>query len=245
MKFLTRKSRQHAEPKPRHVEIWGHLVQQNRGLRLMLMLSAAISFVAVCGSVWAMTAALNKPLIYYVDSDGHASFGGRLEGASQPLEVEVSYVVKEFLRRTIALNSLTVERDFASSFNLMTAELQAQHQAQFDSWQTEQGRPFVEYVRAAGIRTTLDFTSLDVESHQGKRFSVRAAGSMQTWPLAGEAEAAPKVKTFESQLTLVAVPRTEEIPHGLLVSHQSIQYFEPPNATADLEDVKGLERTQQ
>lgn len=210
----------------------------------MLILSASISLLAVCSAAWAMTTALNKPLIYYVDSDGQASFGGKLSGASQPLEVEVAYVTKEFLRRTVALNSLTVERDFASSFNLMTGNLQAQHQEQFDSWQSEQGRSFVEYVRAAGIRTTLEFSAVEIENHGGTRFSVRAMGTMQTWPLAGDAEAEPKTKTFESQLSLVAVSRTENIPNGLLVSHQAIKYFEPKDTSADLEDARGLESTQ-
>jgi len=244
VKLLTFKTKQSREPKPRHVAIWGSLVEVNRALKNMLILSAAITFVSVCTSAWAITTALNKPLIYYVDSDGHASFGGKLSGASQPLEVEVAFVTKEFLRRTIALNSLTVERDFATSFNLMTSNLQTQHQEQFDSWQAEQGRSFVEYVRAAGIRTTLEFRTLEIENHGGSQFSVRTMGTMQTWPLAGDAEAEPKTKTFESQLSLAVVPRTENIPNGLLVSHQAIQYFEPKNAAIDLEDTKGLERTQ-
>tara|TARA_R110002073_G_scaffold336530_1_gene534780 strand:- start:5408 stop:6040 length:633 start_codon:yes stop_codon:yes gene_type:complete len=207
----------------------------------MLILSASITLVAVCSTAWAMTTALNKPLIYYVDSNGQASFGGDRAGASHPLEVEVSFVTKEFLRRTIALNSLTVERDFATSFNLMTASLQAQHQEQFDSWETELGRPFVEYVRAAGIRSTLDFSVLEIENHGGTQFSVRAAGTLSKWPLESDAEAEPDTKSFESLMTLVAVPRTELIPNGLLVSHHSIQYFETENPVEDLKDQKGLE----
>lgn len=208
----------------------------------MLILSASIALVAVCSTAWAMTTALNKPLIYYVDSDGQASFGGNLAGASHPLEVEVSFVTKEFLRRTIALNSLTVERDFATSFNLMAADLQASEQKRFDEFEAQRGRSFVAYVRDAGIRTVLDFTDLQIQNHGGTQFSVRVVGTRTAWPIAGDQEAEPSVKAFESQITLVAVGRTEEIPNGLLVAHQSIEYFAPENSAEDLKDTKGLQQ---
>lgn len=226
--------------KPKHIEIWGHLVEVNRSLKRMLLISATMALVAVTGLTWAMATALKRPLIYYVDSDGRAAFGGRLGSASQPLEVEVSYVAKEFLRRTVAYNSLTVERDFADGFNLMTAELQGQEQARFDEWQLAKGQSFVEYVRAAGIRTVVEFTAVEIENHGGERFSVRVLGTLKTWPLAGGAEAEPRHKDFESHMALVAVERTEETPNGLLVSHQSIQYFETESTTEQFAGAKGL-----
>lgn len=224
-----------------HVEIWGHLVQMNRSLKNMLILSAIISFVAVCASSTTLYYALTKPIIYYVDSSGQASGGGRLDDATTSKEVEVAAVTKSYLRGMIALNSLTVERDFATSFNLMTAGLQAQHNSRLDAWKEERGKTFIEFVRAAGIRTTLEFSTLDVTDHGGKQFSVTAKGLLQKWPLEGDGEAEPISKTFETQLTLVAVPRAEDIPNGLLVSHEVINYFEPKNAAQDLEDTKGLE----
>lgn len=206
----------------------------------MLLVSAAISLVAVSGLTWAMVTALDKPLIYYVDSDGQASFGGRLGGASQPLEVEVSYVAKEYLRRTVAYNSLTVERDFAGGFNLMTGELQAQEQQRFDAWKRDKGQPFVDYVRAAQIRTAIEFSALEIENHSDSQFSVRVLGTLRTWPLAGGAEAKPSEKAFESHIAMVAADRTETVPNGLLVSHQTIEYFETKNVAKDLAATKGL-----
>src|SRR5690606_38309235 len=103
----------------------------------------------------------------------------------------------------------TVERDFADGFNLMTAELQSQEQGRFDEWKLSKGQPFVDYVRAAGIRTVIEFSGLQIENHGGTQFSVRALGTLKTWPLACGAEAEPRLKAFESHMALVAIDRTE------------------------------------
>lgn len=244
MKFHW-KNKPAKEPQARHVEIWGHLVEVNRALKRMLIISAAIALVAVSGMTWAMATALQKPLIYYVDSTGQASFGGRIGDASQPLEVEVAFVAKEYLRRTLALGSLTIERDLADSFNLMTAALQQQHEHRFDEWKLSKGQSFVEYVRGAGIRTDISFSSMEIENHGGQQFSVQVLGELKTWPLAGGAEAEPRIQAFESHMALVSVERTEDIPNGLLVSHQTIQYFQPEDIAEDLRDVKGLKEQEQ
>lgn len=239
--LLTRDTKGAAPAKPKHIEVWGHLVGVNRGLMRMVLLQGAIALISVVGMTWALRTALDKPLIYYVDSDGHATAGGRIGDASHPLEVEVTFVAKEFLRRTIGMNSLTVARDFAESFNLMTAELQQKQQAQLEEWKNEKGIPFVEYIRAAEIRTILEFTTIEIENHGGERFSIRLIGVHKTWPIDSDAQAEPKVKSFESHLALVSVPRTEESPNGLLVSHQTIKYFESENLAEDFVDSKGLE----
>lgn len=229
--------------KPRqakHVEIWGDLVQQNRALTRMLLVSAVITFVAVSGTTWVMATALKKPLIYYVDSSGEARYGGRLQDASQPLEVEVVFVVKEFLRRSVAFNSLTIERDLAAGFNLMTAELQAEEKAQLETYKVNRGQSWVEYVQGQRIRTDIDFSELDIESHGGELFSVRTQGTLKTWPLGAGREAAPQRRDFESQISIRSVKRTEQTPNGLLVSHRAIQFYEVEDAAEDLEAVKGL-----
>lgn len=237
MQLFTKKS---SPPKPKHVEVWGHLVAVNRSLKRLALALAAIALVSVGGMAWAMATALGKPLIYYVDSDGQASFGGRLANASQPLEVEVSYVSKEFLRRTIASNSLTVARDFAESFNLMSARLQQQQQKHFDQWERTKGQSFVDYIRAAQIRSSLDFTTLNIENRNGEQFMVHLKGTLQIWPLSEVGEAEPRIKAFEAHLSLIAVERSEQVPNGLLVSHQTINYFEPSDAAEDLRASKGL-----
>jgi hypothetical protein len=150
-------------------------------------------------------------------------------------------MAKRFLEHTMAFHSLTIESDLAEAWNLMTDELRAQQSAELAEYERLRGHSFVAYVKQQEIRTVLDYRRLQVESHNGKTWTVRVQGTARTWPLSrvGE-EAAFRAREFEAQLTLVRVPRTETTPHGLLVSHQSTRFFEPKDeAVAREETVPG------
>jgi len=233
---LFRKKRP-ADDVPKHIEIWGHFIEVNRLLRRVMLLSSAITLVAVAGAMYMMLVAFHRPVVYFVDSDGHASYGGRLGDAETPLDVEARYVAKKFLKHAMAFHSLTIESDLAEAWNLMTDELRQEQSAELAEYEAERGHSFVAFVKEQQIRTVLDFFRIDVENHNDKTWAVRITGLARTWPLSrvGE-EAGFSAKEFEAQLTLVRVPRSELSPNGLLVSHQATRLFEPKKEAEALEE---------
>ena len=213
---------------PRHVEIWGHLEENNRFLKTLAALSVGWAFVALAVATYGIWVALYRPLAFHVDQDGEATFVGRLRERLAPTPAEIRYVARRFLERYVAFNSLTIERDLADAWNLMTSELQKQQEETLKAYEKEHGEAFVSVIKKQGIQTVLDFDSKRTETtdHNGKAFTVRLRGEAKTWPLnrAGE-EAAFSVREFEAFVTLVRCPRTEETPNGLLVAKVSSRFY--------------------
>lgn len=212
----------------RHVEIWGHLVENNRFLRRLTGAAVAWAFVALALGAFGLLTGLYRPLAYHVDTDGKATLVGRLREQIGPAEVEVRYVAKEFLKRYIAFNSLTIESDWAEAWNLMTEELRGEQQRVLAQYEKDHGEEFVAYVKKQGIQTVLEFDArrIEVRDHNGKTFSVKVRGSARSWPLnrVGE-DAAFTEKSFESVVTLVRCPRTERTPNGLLVYKVANRFY--------------------
>src|SRR6185295_9081002 len=127
--FLRRSPPATSQPPGRHIEIWAELVTQNRFLRRALAAGLALAFLALAAGTYGLLVGLYRPLAFQVTSDGHASYAGRLHDLEGPSEVEARYVAKEFLRRYLAFNSLTIESDLAAAWNLMTDELQREQRA--------------------------------------------------------------------------------------------------------------------
>lgn len=229
--------RKQAAPAPRHIEIWEHFVEVNRLLKRMVIAMSATTFVAVALGAWLALVALHRPVVYYVGPDGAAVAGGRLSGADVPRDVEARYVAKRFLQHAVAANSLTIERDLAEAWNLMTDQLRDEHAAELAAYEAERGYSFVDYVARQQIRTALDIDRMDVTNHNDSSWSVRVVGRVRTWPLSrvGE-EAGFEERQLEAQLTLVRVQRTEQTPNGLLVAQQAARFFATTTEAAALEE---------
>jgi hypothetical protein len=229
---------------PRHVEIWSELETTSRFLRWVALLSTGWAFLALAGSGYALHIALSRPVAFAIRDDGAATHLGRLAAAGDVTQPEVRYVAKEFLRRHIAVNSMTIESDLAAAANLMTAELQAEHRRMLATYETEHGREFVSYVREQGIQMTLELRDdrMEVKDH-GSVFTVRLVGTARTLPLhrIGE-ESAIVEREIEAHLTLVRCPRTELTPNGLLVSKVASRFYvaeEPGSRPAGMEAEAG------
>jgi len=208
-------------------EVWTLVARDNRHWRRLSIAMTLLAFVALADAAHTRVTALSHPLVYYVDTDGRAVFGGALQSASVPADVEVRYVAKRFIRLTVGINSLTVERDFADAWNLMTEELQAQHDAELAQYEKQRGYSFVQFVKRSAIRTELDIARLDVARADGA-WTVRAFGHARTWPLnAAGQQASFREQDWEVSLTLVELPRTELTPNGLLVSQRTLHLFDP------------------
>ena len=213
---------------PKHVEIWGHIIDQNRFLRRGMGAAIALAFLGLAAGAYGMLVAMYRPLAFHVDADGQATYVGRLREQAAPGEAEVRYIAKEFLKRFVAFNSLTIESDLADAWNLMTDELRREQEKTLAEYQQQRGQEFVAYIKAQGIQTALEFNSkrIEVTDHNAKTYTVRLLGVARTWPLnrVGE-DAAFSAKDFESFVTLVRCPRTEATPNGLLVAKVSTRFY--------------------
>ena len=231
MSLFARLLRRQADPASSpsaHVEIWSHLLSRARFDRFVTMAALVLVVIAEVRNAYTQHVALTKPLVYYVDSDGRAVAGGRAGDSATPLDVEARYVAKRFLRYTLGLSSLTAESDFAEAWNLMTVELQEQHNAELAEYAQERGQTFIDYVKQQQIRTTIDIARLETERGADGTWTVRASGRARTWPLSAVGEQAGfRDAEWEAALTLAEVPRTELVPSGLLVSHRTLRFFEP------------------
>lgn len=231
MKLLRGDKKKAADTGPttgRHVELWGHIVENNRFLRRVTGAAITWSFLALALGAYGLLTGLFRPLAFHVDPDGQATFVGRMREQMAPSDPEVRYVAKEFLKRYLAFNSLTIASDLAEAWNLMTEDLRTQQNEMFRRYSDEHREEFVAYVKRQAVQTVLEFDSkrVEVTDHNGKTFSVHLRGTMRTWPLnrVGE-EAAFQARDFESFVTLVRCPRTEKTPNGLLVSKVSTRFF--------------------
>ncbi len=232
-----------SERAPRHVEIWGEIEAQNRFLRRLALGTTVWSFLALTAAAYALDLALHHPLAFQVGADGQAAFAGRVGESGAPSEPEVRFVARQFLAHYAAVNSLTVESDLATAWNLMTDELRADHERQLAEYRRTHGEDFVAFVKAQGIQTVLEFPSVKtgVVDHDGKAWTVRLVGTARTWPLGrvGEA-AATSERELEALVTLVRCPRTEATPNGLLVAKVATRTFvAEPAAGASVPGVEG------
>lgn len=217
-----------ADKGPRHVEVWGHIVDQNRFLRRGMGAALALAFLGLAAGSYGMLVGMYRPLAFHVNPDGQAASVGRLREQAAPSDAEVRYVAKEFLKRYVAFNSLTIESDLADAWNLMTDELRKEQESTLAEYQRQRGQEFVAFIKAQGIQTALEFNAkrTEVTDHNAKTFTVRLLGVARTWPLnrIGE-DAAFSEKDFEAFVTLVRCPRTEGTPNGLLVAKVSTRFY--------------------
>jgi hypothetical protein len=111
---------------------------------------------------------------------------------------------------------------------MMTDELRTEQERTLAQYQKDHGEEFVAYVKKQGIQTVLEIERgrTEVRDHNGKIFTVKLRGVARTWPLGRVGEdAAFSEKQFESILTLVRCPRTEQLPSGLLVHKVSNRFY--------------------
>ncbi len=215
-------------PVPKHLEVWGALVDDNRFLRRTTAAAVLWGFLALALASYCFLVALYRPLAFHVTDDGRAIFAGRLNEHAAPAPVEAVYVAREFLQRFIAFNSLTVEADLAQAWNLMTDELREEQERTLDTYRREAGRDFVAFVKEQGIQTLLevDRDRTEVTDHNGNAYTVRLLGIARTWPLNRPGDpAATSERSFEAVVTLVRCPRTEMTPNGLLVAKVVSRFF--------------------
>jgi hypothetical protein len=222
---------------PRHIEVWGELADACRFWRRLAAACVALAFLGLALGTYGALVALHEPLVFAVEQTGAARALGRRADLSGPVETEVRHVAKRFLEATLAVDSDSVEKDFAEAFNFMTAELQKATRAQMDAYLAAKKQTLVEYIQTQQIRTSLEYRNIEVSEHGGTHWTVRATGQAKTWPLSRPMdEAGFSVREFEAHLTLVRVPRTEQTPNGVLVSRQTTRFFAAPDVAKRQEE---------
>lgn len=219
------------ESVPHGLEVWAQVEEDNAFFKRWVVMSTAWAFVALLLAAYSVHVALTKPLAFVIGDDGHALLAGHLRDQDAPSTVEVRWVAQEFLSRSIGYNSLTVERDLAAAFNLMTPAQQRKQSAIIAAYPKEHGgEDFVTTIKKQRVQVTVetDRKRLDVSSHDGRTFSVHLRGVTKSWPLDRPGENAPSLlRDFDAILTLVQVPRTDSTPNGLLVDGMVVKTFAP------------------
>lgn len=228
---LLRRARDPRPVVPRHVEIWGHIQEQNVFLRRLTAAAIVLALGGITLGGYGTFMALHRSVAFQVDARGIATPLGRVESADAPNEAELRYVAKEFARRYFATNSLTLEADLAVAQNLMTNDLRAQHDKELQAWKAaHKDLDRVVWLKSQGIQTVLKFddSRLELTRHDGGRVtSIHLVGTAEVWPLSrGGANSALAVREFDIQLTLVRTKRTEGTPNGLLVHAASRRLYE-------------------
>jgi hypothetical protein len=218
-------------PKARHVEIWGHILDQNRFLRRLVGGALVLAYLGLAAGAYGFYVGVYQPLAYHVDATGEATAVGRLRAAvGAPVDGEVRYVTKEFLRRRLAWNSMTVEADLAAAENLMTESARADSDRFLEDYEKQFRRPFVADLKTRQLQTRFEFDDarFEVQSHDDRIFTVRIRGRRHILPLnSATDEVATKDEDFEALLTLVTCARSERTPNGLLVDKFAFRTFEP------------------
>jgi hypothetical protein len=142
--------------------------------------------------------------------------------------VVVRYVAKHFLRRFLASNSLTIEKDLAEAFNLMTDALQAEERERLVRYEREHGDEFVSVVKRQWMKTVLEFDPKDAEvTETNGQYTVLLRGVAKSWPLNRRDEDEAIIeREFESFVTLVAGTHAMgTTPEGLLVAKVSRRFY--------------------
>jgi hypothetical protein len=228
--------------RPAHIEIWGDLLDALTFHRRLTAATVAFAFVALSTSSVCLYLALFRPLAFFVDTDGQATFVGRVRDLAAPAKPELVYLAKEFLKRYVAFNSATIESDLADAWNLMTSQLRQEEQRHYSEYERAHHQTLVDVIKAQGIQTALDVDDqrTEVNDHNGKIFTVHFRGAITTWPLnRSRDDAASRQHDFESFVTLVRCPRTTETPNGLLVAKVANHVYEVKSAEPAVPPAEG------
>lgn len=211
-----------------HVEIWGHFIAGQTFHRRLAVAMAVLAFLGMAYGIYMSQLALHRPLVYYVDPQGQAVFGGQLSKAGLPQDVEIQHIAKQFLKHRLGYTSSTIAGDYAAAFNLMTDALQDVVRRTDAETTKERGITIIEYIQDANIRIVLDFDDVEILGRTATTWAVRVTGRTRTWPLSLVAEDAGfDDRLFEANLSIVRVPRTELTPQGALVDSYTRSFLRP------------------
>ncbi len=192
--------------KRRYSEVFGDLEAQVEHLKLLtlgLLLLLSFTFIG------ALRIARRPPVVIRVTEVGQAQIIQDLAMHNAPSEVEILHFAKTFTSRYTAYNAYTLHQDIAEAFNMMTPKFSKRARKAL----VESGE--LARVKEASLHVDIQFKEETVERRTSGHMAVSLVG-VRTIRSYSNTEF-KESNLFKSELVLKRVPRTKDMPYGLLV----------------------------
>lgn len=214
-----------AEILPRMLEIERFRRSVNRkiwvmigGLLVLTFLSLLMAFVAFARPV---------PVVVFDGQGRPILFEDTVAPRVRLDDVRIEYFVENFLERWAAVDSRSVEDDFAKAINMMTPRLR--RIVMRDEAELGRRRRYTELnLKGTPKDVEVRIAPYDPEDVHGRVYAVMT-GQMVLTPATGELVGSKDHEYLQwlySELTLARVPVSKESIHGLLVEDVMTKYFE-------------------
>lgn len=140
---------------------------------------------------------------------------------TRPPEVAVVKFVQDFLHLALAVNSSTIENNWAEALARMTPSLRAKLAAEAEQ------QKLVETYKAAQRKTDLGFESIVLLDRTARLLAVRAEMKRRVAPLLDTGAGPSAEDRIQVDTVLEIVPATVEYPAGLRVAEFRLAKKEP------------------
>lgn len=192
--------------KRRYYEVFGDLEAQAEFLKLTSLLLVTLLFFALFG---AYMLAKRPPVVIRVSEVGKAEAVRDLELNNAPTDYEIFDFAKTFTKRFREINSYTLAQDTAEAWNRMSARYQKIAERDL----VDSG--FFARFKDTGLYTRIEFKEETIERNTPEyaRASLIGVRTILSYNDPGYKESS----LFKAELLLKKVPRSPEIPWGLLV----------------------------
>lgn len=192
--------------KRRYYEVFGDLEAEAEFLKLTTLLLVTLLFFTLFG---AFMLAKRPPVVIRVDQVGRAEAIQDLEANNAPTDYEIFDFAKSFTKRFRELNSYTLANDTAEAWNRMSAR----YQKIADRDLVESG--FFARFNQTGLYTRIEFKEETIErdTPEYARVSLIGVRTIVSYNDPSYKESS----LFKAELLLKKVPRSREIPWGLLL----------------------------
>jgi hypothetical protein len=190
----------------RYYEVFGDLEAQTEFLKLTALILLLFLFFALLG---AFLLAKRPPVVIRVTDVGRAEAIADLRQNNAPTEPEIYYFSKNFVKRFAEYNAYTLARDMAEAMNQMTSSYQKIAQREL----IESG--LLAKVEEAGLHARIEFKeeSIERETPEYLRVALIGVRNVMSYKNPDYRES----NLFKAELMLKKVPRSYDVPWGLLV----------------------------
>lgn len=194
--------------KRRYYEVFGDLESTNEFLKIGFLLLLGFLFLLFC---WSFTLAKKPPLVIRVSEVGEAQPIQNLESHNAPTEAEISYFSKIFVKRFRELNSYTIARDSAEAWNFMSSD----YRKVADRELVDTG--FLAKFDGTGLYTRIDFKEEEIERETQDHARISLIGVRTIFDYNNSDY--KRSSLYKYELVLKKVPRSRQVPWGLLVEN--------------------------
>ncbi len=193
------------EIKRHYFEVFGDLEKEIKFLR---KLAFGLLFIVILELIFLFNASKKPPVVIRVDKVAGAEVIKDLKHNNEPTSFEIVSFAKRFTVRYTAYNSYTLSKDLAEAFNQMSSSLQKKAQKELIA------SGLIQKIKDAGIDTQIEFKEEHLERETEKEALVSLVGVRE---ITRYGYPNREQVLFRADFVLKKVPRSREVPEGLLV----------------------------